>query len=261
MFPRIEPTIEALTTSCRPLPSANRAMISSGALPKVTLSRPPIPARPLGELLGGPPHQRGGRDHAERRDERRRRSPGPRPDRRSPRPGSQQREQVGPAVGPEKATPGLVKGRRRASLTRYVRSAAELSRSAHLSASARRARCLRETLLVRLDAGGAGCGGRPPDSGSAPPVPRPPAQRVTEPAGLTPSNWKRLLRGCGFAGAAEGLRLVDVGEVELNVDGERVRCTRRTRPAASDRRRSGTGEAACRSRPSTRRCRPTGRRR
>ena len=41
-LPRIEPISDALTTSCRPLPSANRAMISSGALPKVTLSRPPI---------------------------------------------------------------------------------------------------------------------------------------------------------------------------------------------------------------------------
>ena len=39
----IDPTIEALTTSCRPSPSANRAMISSGALPKVTFSSPPIP--------------------------------------------------------------------------------------------------------------------------------------------------------------------------------------------------------------------------
>ncbi len=35
--------IEALTTSCSPSLSANSAMISSGALPKVTLSRPPIP--------------------------------------------------------------------------------------------------------------------------------------------------------------------------------------------------------------------------
>ena len=31
----IEPMIEALTTSCRPWPRANRAMISSGALPNV----------------------------------------------------------------------------------------------------------------------------------------------------------------------------------------------------------------------------------
>ena len=35
--------IEALTTSCRPSASAKAAMISSGALPKVTLSRPPMP--------------------------------------------------------------------------------------------------------------------------------------------------------------------------------------------------------------------------
>ena len=39
----IDPMIEALTTSCRPSLSANRAMISSGALPNVTLSRPPMP--------------------------------------------------------------------------------------------------------------------------------------------------------------------------------------------------------------------------
>ena len=58
----IEPTIEALTTSCRPWPRAKRAMISSGALPKVTLSRPPIPgperaasssvARPISAAVG-----------------------------------------------------------------------------------------------------------------------------------------------------------------------------------------------------------------
>jgi hypothetical protein len=42
-LPRIDPTSDALTTSCRPLWSANSAMISSGALPKVTLSRPPMP--------------------------------------------------------------------------------------------------------------------------------------------------------------------------------------------------------------------------
>ena len=58
----IEPTIEALTTSCRPWLSAKRAMISSGALPKVTLSRPPMPgperaasssvARPISAAVG-----------------------------------------------------------------------------------------------------------------------------------------------------------------------------------------------------------------
>ena len=61
-LPMIEPTIEALTTSCRPSPSANRAMISSGALPNVTFSRPPIPgperaasssvARPISAAVG-----------------------------------------------------------------------------------------------------------------------------------------------------------------------------------------------------------------
>ena len=58
----IEPTIEALTTSCSPWLRAKRAMISSGALPKVTLSRPPIPgperaasssvARPISAAVG-----------------------------------------------------------------------------------------------------------------------------------------------------------------------------------------------------------------
>ncbi len=43
VLPRIEPSSDALTTSCRPAPSANRAMISSGALPNVTFSRPPMP--------------------------------------------------------------------------------------------------------------------------------------------------------------------------------------------------------------------------
>ena len=62
VFPRIEPISEALTTSCRPSPRANRAMISSGALPKVTLSRPPMPgparsasssvARPMSAAVG-----------------------------------------------------------------------------------------------------------------------------------------------------------------------------------------------------------------
>ena len=43
MLPTIEPTMDALTTSWRPSSSAKNAMISSGALPKVTLSRPPMP--------------------------------------------------------------------------------------------------------------------------------------------------------------------------------------------------------------------------
>ena len=64
-LPMIEPTIEALTTSCRPAPSAKRAMMSSGALPKVTLSRPPMPgpertasssvARPMSAAVGMTP--------------------------------------------------------------------------------------------------------------------------------------------------------------------------------------------------------------
>ena len=61
-LPMIEPTIEALTTSWRPALRANRAMISSGALPNVTFSRPPIPgpdlaasssvARPISAAVG-----------------------------------------------------------------------------------------------------------------------------------------------------------------------------------------------------------------
>ena len=43
MLPRIEPAIDALTTSWRPSLSAKNAMISSGALPNVTFSRPPMP--------------------------------------------------------------------------------------------------------------------------------------------------------------------------------------------------------------------------
>src|SRR4051794_21772698 len=65
MLPRIEPTSDALTTSCSPLCRANRAMISSGALPKVTLSSPPMPgperaasssvARPISAAVGTTP--------------------------------------------------------------------------------------------------------------------------------------------------------------------------------------------------------------
>ena len=53
---------EALTTSCSPALRANSAMMSSGALPKVTLSRPPMPgpertasssvARPMSAAVG-----------------------------------------------------------------------------------------------------------------------------------------------------------------------------------------------------------------
>src|SRR4051812_17525293 len=65
MLPRIEPISDALTTSCSPAPRANRAMMSSGALPKVTLSRPPMPgplraasssvARPISAAVGMTP--------------------------------------------------------------------------------------------------------------------------------------------------------------------------------------------------------------
>ena len=73
MLPRIEPTSEALTTSCSPSLSAKKAMISSGALPKVTFRKPPMPGPGARrQLLGRAAHQRGGRDHA--RAPRRRRS-------------------------------------------------------------------------------------------------------------------------------------------------------------------------------------------
>src|SRR3954453_582206 len=62
MLPRIEPTSEAFTPSCRLLFSANSAMMISGALPKVTLSSPPMPgperaasssvARPISAAVG-----------------------------------------------------------------------------------------------------------------------------------------------------------------------------------------------------------------
>jgi hypothetical protein len=43
MLPRMEPTTDALTTSWRPSARANRAMTSSGKLPKVTFRKPPMP--------------------------------------------------------------------------------------------------------------------------------------------------------------------------------------------------------------------------
>ena len=52
------PVSDALTTSSQPAKRANRAMISSAALPKVAFSSPPIPGpEPLGELLGRLAHQ------------------------------------------------------------------------------------------------------------------------------------------------------------------------------------------------------------
>src|SRR5215217_6938696 len=65
MFPRIEPTSEALTTSCRPSRNAKKAMMISGALPNVTLRKPPMPgpdraasssvARPINAAVGMTP--------------------------------------------------------------------------------------------------------------------------------------------------------------------------------------------------------------
>ena len=50
MLPMIEPTIDAFTTSWRPSSRAKKAMISSGALPKVTFSRPPMPGPVLAAM-------------------------------------------------------------------------------------------------------------------------------------------------------------------------------------------------------------------
>jgi len=44
MLPTIEPVMEALTTSIKPRERAINAMMSSAALPKVALSRPPTPS-------------------------------------------------------------------------------------------------------------------------------------------------------------------------------------------------------------------------
>ncbi len=46
----IEPTIDAFTTSCSPSLSAKNAMISSGALPKVTFRKPPMPGPVLAAM-------------------------------------------------------------------------------------------------------------------------------------------------------------------------------------------------------------------
>ena len=67
MLPMIEPTIEAFTTSCSPSLSAKKAMISSGALPKVTFRKPADARAGLGgDVLGGLAHHGRGGDHAER---------------------------------------------------------------------------------------------------------------------------------------------------------------------------------------------------
>jgi hypothetical protein len=43
-LPTTEPASDALTTSVRPSETATSAMISSGALPKLALRKPPTPA-------------------------------------------------------------------------------------------------------------------------------------------------------------------------------------------------------------------------
>src|SRR5690349_9064720 len=64
-LPRMEPTRDALTTSCSPSLRAKKAMMSSGALPNVTLRKPPMPgperaasssvARPMSAAVGTTP--------------------------------------------------------------------------------------------------------------------------------------------------------------------------------------------------------------
>jgi hypothetical protein len=58
----IDPTIDAFTTSWSPSISAKKAMISSGALPNVTFSRPPIP----GPVRARDHAQRGRAEHEHR---------------------------------------------------------------------------------------------------------------------------------------------------------------------------------------------------
>jgi hypothetical protein len=65
MLPKIDPTTDAFTTSCNPAPSANNAMINSGAFPNVTFRNPPMPgperaasssvARPMRAAVGMTP--------------------------------------------------------------------------------------------------------------------------------------------------------------------------------------------------------------
>ena len=94
----IEPTIEALTTSCRPFCRAKRAMISSGALPKVTLSSPPMPgperaasssvARPISAAVGTIPSAEAAKT-----------APAAAPiSIQHHRQGDQRRQQIGPAI-------------------------------------------------------------------------------------------------------------------------------------------------------------------
>ena len=56
MLPRIEPVIEAFTTTIKPLDRAAKERINSGALPNVALSNPliPGPARALRDSVARP---------------------------------------------------------------------------------------------------------------------------------------------------------------------------------------------------------------
>ena len=61
----IEPTIEALTTSCRPLLEREQGDDQLGRVAERDVEQAAdARARARGELLGRAAHQRGGRDHA-----------------------------------------------------------------------------------------------------------------------------------------------------------------------------------------------------
>ncbi len=65
-LPRMLPVMEAFTRSTRPARSATSAMISSAALPKVALSRPPtVGPGAVGQVLGRLAHVARQRQHAE----------------------------------------------------------------------------------------------------------------------------------------------------------------------------------------------------
>ena len=68
MFETTEPVSEPRTTPGSPSATANSAMISSGALPKLAFRKPPTPGPGvLGGVLGRFADQPGERDQRERR--------------------------------------------------------------------------------------------------------------------------------------------------------------------------------------------------
>ena len=194
MLPMIEPTSEALTTSCRPLPSAKRAMISSGALPKVTLSSPPItlPERSASSSVARPIIAAGGiRARAETKKIDRRRGIGQVDDHRRR---DQRGEQVRPAVGAQQAPRARRSGgrlRHWGSLSSYWPSSL-----AHCCSAALPDACCRHCSYAWV-AELLGAVVEPPDSGRAPLVPRPPRSALPR---LMPCWRSRFSSGCAFAG-------------------------------------------------------------